>query len=338
MPRAQPILKLHTRGVWFCHWGNRDWYFTKDERKSRRAFLDPKGAHPGALVHWLEWSEQRERARTASRAAGGLAIAEVFDAFMQARVDDITPDSEIWYRKHLGPLVRQFGRLPAMRFTLRHADALKIDLGKMWGPTSVGHTVTAMKTMCRWAARRGLMPLIDFSDLRPPPRPRPKVKGYGPETVKWQLRIARRTCPELQPWIALSWFGLLRPSEVPRLVRGEGHWLPGEDGVFVLERSKTERRGDLPRHCVLSEQALIWLSVARPAWRDYQAYGQAFRRFVGPGGPHPLRHGAAWHLARLGVARGEIDLLLGHSPGRVSLTYNPSGWQSLRALAARLAL
>jgi dUTPase len=110
------------------------------------------------------------------------------------------------------------------------------------------------------------------------------------------------------PWLALNYLAALRPSEVVRLVRGEGEWI--ERGLFQPRISKTFRDGRTPRVYVLSEEAMMWLQHARPEWAHMKAYGTAVRRACGPGLPHPLRHSAAQHLSDLGVravmTRGDV--------------------------------
>ncbi len=45
--------------------------------------------------------------------------------------------------------------------------------------------------------------------------------------------------------------------------------------------------------------------------------------------PYRLRHTGAYLIHRLGLDRETTDLILGHYPGGVSLTYNPINWGPL---------
>ena len=54
-----------------------------------------------------------------------------------------------------------------------------------------------------------------------------------------------------------------RPSEVVRIVHGDGEWV--QEGVFRLRVSKTDR-ARLPRHLIVSDLAAHWLGICRPHW------------------------------------------------------------------------
>jgi site-specific recombinase XerD len=142
--------------------------------------------------------------------------------------------------------------------------------------------------------------------------------------------------PRLSPWIELQYLAAMRPTEVIKLVHGEGAF--EEEGIFRLHTSKVSRRTQEPRRIVLTPRALEVLRACEPVWGSLDSYSAAVRRTCGPGGPGPLRHSAASHLLQAGAARADIDLILGHLPPRVSRIYAPVAWQPLRATAARITL
>lgn len=250
--------------------------------------------------------------------------------------------------------------------------------GPLYSDRTINHDLVAVKCLANWGADMEYIPAVNLRRVKRIPLGMPPDKSLSVERVRELLELAQRDDkaegapeaprdgagahevrrrpsavvlpdgeenpagadvlvpdPDLAPWLALNYLCLMRPSEVPRLVAREGRFI--QPGVFALSRSKTFEKTGVPRHIVLSDKALMWLEQAKPIWSRGDSYYAACARAVGTG-PGALRHSAATHLHRLGAARAEVDLLLGHLPPHVSVIYNSIDWQSLRALAARLTL
>ena len=345
-----PSLRPHAGGLYTTNWGGRDYYFSRDKAESERAFLDPAGTHPGALANWQAW-----RARSTRRPAAGrqrLRIAELARRFLDAYDQDGRPDTESYYAKSLRRFIHAFGDRFTDTVDEQHLDAFRAQLHKRTpklAPKTIAHELNAVKTLWRYGARLKLCPALELSAIRIPRIEQSWPEDIPPEQVGHMLAKARASADgaQLEVWLALCYLCFLRPSECVRLCSREGRFEPIRadhrgpaipKALFVLKKSKMQHRTRVPRHIVVTDQAMVWLNSARPAWPTLDAFSKAVRSACGPGGPHILRDSAASHLHSRGAARGEVDLLLGHVPGRVSLSYDQIDWRSLRERAGLLTL
>lgn len=343
MSTRVPTLRKHSTGVWFCKWGGRSHYFSKDKKASERPYLD-------SLQQWGEWKSQRAAARPTRST---FTVAQLADVFLAAKETDTEKSTHNYYRSHTARTLRLWGAIPTGAYDAEKLQALKTDMkrahtmvggkkARAYSDQTINHDLIAVKCMFQWGADMypKQIPLINLRPVKRIPLGLPREKGRSIARVRKMFADARAHDKagdgpsNLEAWLRLCYFGLLRPSECVRLVARQGRFI--EHGVFILEKSKSMNRTGIPRHLVLSDEALMWLDVARPTWSHLAAFGAVVSQACGPGGPHPLRHSAATHLRALGVARADVDLILGHLPRRVSLIYDPIVWQPLRALAGQL--
>ncbi len=325
MNARTPQLRRHKTGVWFCRWGGRDHYFTKSKRDSQARYLE-------SLKLWAEWRGERNTKRL-PLITQSIAVVDVADLFLQAKALERGEATREYYRKHIKRFLLAYGPVRCDMIKAQHLQGLKEDMLRHgFAPKTVNHDLGAVKTMLRWAMDFDYMPIVRLEGVKKIPLGPPKVKAVPIEEIK---NMAEQAPETMAPWLALNYLCLMRPSEVIRVARKEGEWI--EDGIYEIE-NKVGRRTGMHRQVVFSDEALEWFALIEPRWSRLDSYSQAVRDFFGSGGPGRLRHSAATHLHRVGVARGDVDILLGHLPGRVSLTYAPIAWQPLRALAARLTL
>lgn len=338
MAKRVPKLRQHKTGVWFVRFGGRDHYFTINHDESLQAYTEK-------LSEWVRREETKKKHNTTDN----ITIAELYAAFIDSRAVDVTSWTVSWHRNHLRRFVALWGAFSAGSIDARLLQAFKADLGKLeLAPRTQRHDLSAVKAMLQWGVNFEYLAPVNLAAVKPPPLPPPKRRGLPITRIRSIIRLAAGTergtdslsgeplIPDsrVAPWLALCYLALLRPMEAVRLIHREGEFI--EHGIFQLSVSKTQARTQMPRCIVLSEQALMWFNSASPHWASLSGFEQAVRRSVGPGLPHPLRHSAASHLLQAGVARAEIEIILGHLPSRVSLTYAPIEWQPLRTSAGIL--
>ena len=354
--KPPPALRRHVRGQWIVRWGGRTHYFGSDRPVAERLFLDPDSAHPGCLREWASWKSRHEPRRPRRRER--LRVVALVRLFLESYEAEGRPQTSRYFSRHLRRFLHVYGRLFADELDAAALNALKRDLHALrLAPKTIAHDINACKTLLRWGHENhpSQVPAIMLRSVRTPALPPPMPEPLTPAQTREFIRRCAAADTRLEPWLALNYLCFARPSEIVRLVAGEGVWvpLPGPDGrpvergLFRLRESKMQRRTSVPRHLVLTEEALMWLEVARPHWSRLDSYSAAVSRALGdrasraawlPTGPRVLRDSAATHLHLLGEARGTVDLLLGHMPSRVSMTYTPIAWHALRASAARLTL
>lgn len=333
-----PQLRLHSRGVYYTRWwhGGRDQfvYFSRDRAESERAFQT-----------WLTevWAATTTGRDPQARRTGVrvVRVAELWLSHVQltrgrARM--------VQYRSYITHFIDLAGEVPAAK--IRPGDILLLakDLATLrYSPATVHHCVKAAKRMLAWAGThetepgKTLIPSIDLGAVRLDRIPRPQPKGVSPEFVVQYLAAARETDPRLEPWLALGYLCLARPSEVHRLVHGQGRWLARN---LFETRSKTQGTTGQFRYLVLTDKALEWLARATPAWQSVTSYTARARQveLSGHSGAKPMRSWGATELRRRGVSRGDIQIILGHAAHEPIDHYVEEDWDNLRRLLSRLAL
>lgn len=347
-----------------CRWAGVDHYFGTDFARAQATFLDPASDHAGSLARWLEWRARRA-GRARSRPPKRLTVAALLEAFLEHYSDERREGARSYHAKHLRRFANAFGpifcdELDAAALLAFRSDLMRDEAG--YAPRTIAHDLGAVKTMLSWGADNlpGQVPQLNLRAVRKPRLPPPRPSPLDPATVRRFIEHCERADPRLGPWLRVNYLTFARPSEVVRLVAGSGVWEPavgaggGSGGggvvdraIFRLYESKSYHATGEPRRLVVSDGARMWLECCRPHWSRLDSYSAAVRRCLGPSrvrppwlpsGPRVLRHSAASNLHRLGVERSACDLLLGHLPSRVSLTYNPIDWRALWESAGRLTV
>ncbi len=321
-----PKLRKHATGQYFVRWGGKDHYLGRDHSDAHEKYLDQ-------LNQWSQWRSQRN-ARRLPPMQKAIYVAEIAKHFLRTKELEGGIDRRRYYDKHLSRFLRPFGDVRSELIRPVHIQHLKDELlNAGYAPKTINHDIGAVKSMLDWAAAMEYLQPVSFKAIKKLPLGPPPDKSLPFKTVKTMIKKAPN---KVRPWLALNYLCLMRPSEVIRVVLKQGTWI--EEGVYRI-KGKMDHRTTLPRHVCFSEEALGWLDKADPVWSRLDSYSQAVRKSC-PHGPGRLRHSAATHLTKLESPppRADIDLLLGHVPPRVSVTYAHIAWQPLRAMAARLTL
>jgi site-specific recombinase XerD len=351
MPARTPKIRTHKRGYYFVRWGGKDHYLGSDLAAAEQLFFDPESDHPGALHRWMSWQSTKSQARQRRAQGPSLTVAELFEMFLEHYALDGRDDTVVYYRKQLTRFLSVFGAMRTDELDIAALHAFLADLKRLnLAPRTVRHDINAVKTMLRFGANRELAPVLNLDAVRAPrvQAPTPTRLPFA-EVCRWMRAAHDAGKANLAAHIALNYLCLARPSEVLRLVSGEGEFQPVRvvrggavtiepRGIFVLERWKTEHRTSYPRHLVLTDTALSWLEHASPEWSRLDSYSPAVRRVCGPGGPKLLQKAAAWHLQLQGVDQADVDLLLGHEPSGAWRHYVRREWSALRERAARISI
>jgi integrase len=326
MNTRPPKLRKHASGLYVVRWAGRDRYLGRDPTEAQKRYLK-------SLEEWTAWRTVRNTQRLPPMTQA-YTLAEIVARFIEAKELERGPDLRRYYAKHLKRLLHAYGPARADQIRARHLQAVKAEMmAAGYAPKTISHDLIAAKAVLTWAAGLEYIPPVMLKGVRTPALGPPPDKSLSVKAVrKWVLG----TPAPLQAWLAITYLGLMRPSETVRVVNAQGDW--AETGVFRLDRGKVDRSARMARHVVFSPEALRWLKQCEPVWSRLDTFSAAVRRECGAGGPHPLRHSAATHLVQAGVPRADVDLLLGHAPPRVSLTYARIVWPPLRRTVARLSL
>lgn len=324
MNTRKPGLKWHRhKRLYYVRRQGRCVYLGRDREQARHRYH-------AEMIDWAKRRAQHEIVAAQRRRFRDLTLADLYDRFIDAKRTEVRPDTVRHYQAHLRRFVAVYHWCPASAITPHNVQSIKTDLiaGGL-RPRTVNHEIACIKAMLQWGVDFELIPQLHLRAVKPVRLDPPPPKGYS---VAQMRRMIRWAPARLKPWLRVNWLTACRPAEVVRLVNGEGQWI--DEGVFRLTQAKTR-----DRHLLLSELAIKHLKRCHPVFHHLNSYGQACRRHCkcdrsDPNErgmtPHPLRHGAAQELVRRGVRRQVVDLILGHMPGRTSLTYVPIAWQPLR--------
>lgn len=351
MAHAPPSLKQHKTGVWYAYWGRKQYYFFRDYAESERAFIDPRGEHPGALVNWSAWRGDRLEARAVRGRQRHLTVVELAERFLAEYAAEGRAETARKFRGHLARFLAVTGRLRADELSLRVLTAWRADLvglmqpPRKLAPRTINHDIGAVKTLLKWAAERELAPPIALGALRKVPAPPPRFDRLTREQVLGMVDRAERADRDLACYVALTYLCVMRPSETVRVVLGMGDFVPvampdgtvHPRGVFVLPEHKTVRRVSHPRHVIFSDEALIWFDSVRPRWKRLDSFS-AKCVSICERGPKLLQKAACWHLQLAGVPEEDIDLIQGHAVPGVRRHYRQAELGRHRDAASRLTL
>ena len=325
MPRI-PRLRHHpSRGYWYTHWGGKDHYFGQHETRAVERFAQ-------SLQDWSAWrTQQPARGR---RFPSRPTCLDLIEQFLEAKLLEGGKPLKSYYAKHLKRFNRLFATACADEFRPLNLQALKNDMLRLgFAPKTICHDLVAVRGLFSWGSGLEMIPAVNLKGVKNPPLGPPQDKSMPLVTVR---RMVAEAPERLKPWLAVNYLCLMRPSEVVRVVHKQGDWT--EHGIFRLDRGKIDLRARMARHVVFSEEALGWLDRCQPVWSRPDSYAANVSKLFSPLLPGRLRHSAATHLLRAGAMRADIDLLLGHAPTRVSLTYAQIVWPPLRQTVALLTL
>lgn len=337
MGMQPPKLSYHrSTGQYFVKWGGKNRYLGKDRAAAQEKYLtDPVDGLPA----WTEWRADRNTKRLPPLKSMRKTVIDVAEEFVARKGLEGGPARQYGYRKHLNRFLWLYARVPIDEIQPRQLEILKTDMmmGKLGGhkfsPKTINHDLAAIKSLLIYAERMNYRPPFPTRAVQPLPTGEPPDVSYDPSEVGQMLMDAPAF---LAPWLAVCYFCLCRPSEAVTLINKRGEW--EEPGVFRCRGGKMSWKTARDRRIVVSDPARYWLDRAEPRYSRLDTFSEAVRTAFGKGrGAKRLQKSAAKHLHLAGVARADIDLLLGHMPPIVSQIYNPIAWQPLRVSAALLS-
>lgn len=314
-------------------WGGRNRYFGRDRSLAVQRYAE-------SIQEWAAWREAREAALRAP-SPKSLTVIDLAERFVHAKRLEGGDDLDRYYRNHLKRFLVHFAGMQAKDVRVADLQSLKMTMlapegREPYAPKTINHDIVAIRAMMQWAMDQEMVPAVNLKGCRVLPLGPPPDKSLSFASVLFMVYGAMARRPDVAAWLAVQYLTAARPAEMPRVVHGQGSWV--EDGVFRLDRGKMDLKTRSFRHVLFSPRARAWLARCEPVWSDLKAYSTAVRKVCGAGGPHALRHSAMTHLLVLGVERADADLILGHVPGRVSLTYGRIQWSTLLPKLSLLSL
>lgn len=315
-----PKLSLHSRGVYFVKFKGKFHYFTKDKSESERLYL--------AWVQsvWLVAKQGKQRDQLDPTV---LDVVEMYLSWVhQNRSKKLFMD----YRGYLRPLVAMAPTLPLSQLDTQLCEALKQDLlGAGYKPTTVNHTLKAVRRMVQWAATFGGYKAVPHLASVSAQVSRISVSAKE----KYQVsQLCQLSSTPLQPWLVLNYLTCARPSEIVRLAHGDGEWV--ERNVFRT-KSKVGNRTGYDRFLLFSDEALTWVPHLVPRWSTHNSYGKAVIK-LGMGGPRQLRTAGASHLRAAGVSYKDIRVILGHTEAGAVVHYVEEDFSTVLPFLNRLSV
>lgn len=324
-----PQLRLHANGQWYIKWGGKFHYFGKDRDEAELARLK-------SLESWRRWKVAKRQSKVDESGRPKILISRLIERFLDSRLDERGNDCVDFYAKHLKRFRDIYGDHDADLISPKHLQMLKATMvSKGFAPRTINHDITSVRTMLTWASGLDLVRAVNLKGVKQVP----VGPVNDPSLSSSELVAAFRKAPDyLRPWFALNYLGLLRPSEVVRVVRAEGKWHPSVRGIFVLDKGKMDARSSIKRHCILSDRALAYLRIAEPRYSRLDSYSQAIRDHCEIGPKAIQKTAAARLVTRHNVPPESVELLLGHVKSRLSVTYYLPHFKRLRQLSQRLAI
>jgi integrase len=346
--RGYPSLRRHQSGVWFWREKGKDRYCGVDLAAAQREWSEYFGPRLAAAMAAPARSRTR-RQRLSPEPLVTVAAPQpptvptkprrtVSD--LAARLWDVidsqcTPERRKVYRYELAPFIDKHGGKALDDLApddLLSYRASVVKSYKPWtanGRLAVVRRLLALADSLEWVDRPYRLKLLSGV-----PTGETTPKAWSPEQVKAKLARVAVTNPNLARMLRLQFLCCLRPFSVPEVVHGRGHW--EAEGVFVLNRSKTEKKtGEKQRVC-FSAEALAELKGIAPEYAGGRAYRDACQT-AGGFAPHALRHSACTALANADVADELIECAMGHTLGKVKRVYRPQKYQRTREALSVLA-
>lgn len=244
-------------------------------------------------------------------------------AVQQERGESAAENDGRWLRCFL----EQFGSKPISSIDPKGLIGFRTQLASSYKASTVNQYLGAALRFVRWAAALGYREPIDLGAVKFLRVDPPKKRAWSVAKVCEVFGKADRFFPPVAPMLRVQYLACLRPSEVVRLVNGEGEW--EEEGVFIPATSKTFRRTGFERRLILPETALATLGQVEVRYKNFRTYWNSCNKATGVG-PHQLRHSGATRLAQR-RSYETVKWFLGHyGSDQTTLRYAMPDWQQLR--------
>ena len=364
MRGRQPSIYRKNSGLYVVKWGGKEHSLSTNLATAEKIFLDPAGAHSGALVHWVAWRHSRQEKQERTAASPHLRVAEIVEAFLDDYERAGRHETASYYRTSLRRFTNMLGRLSVHQFRISGFDAFRQQIGELGlAPKTISHELKAIKTLWKWAAAREMCQMIDFSGIKMPRVPRSRPEPIEAAAIAAIVAKLTAADPNLACWVAINYLCACRPSEVARIAAGQGvlRSIPPRGGAasiphgyLELAEHKTEHSTNASRLVLISPEALVYVRTIRPlaptrktsrsagvklSVRQLQnEYAKRLRAAGQAALAHKLRDSAATHLLEAGVDPATTSLLLGHAPKGEWARYGRPDLHILREKVGLLSL
>lgn len=146
-------------------------------------------------------------------------LRDVADQFIEAKkAERKATRHQDNLRKNLDRFCERYGKNRIASVSTADVDrylaGLKSPKGKAAGPVTRAHHLVTLRTMWRWALKRGLAPADVTAPIARPKAAAKPPQCYTPKDTAEIFKVASKDRPELLPALALVFFAGLRPSEV----------------------------------------------------------------------------------------------------------------------------
>lgn len=347
-----PSFRVHAAsGNFVCKWGGKLRYLGKEEGAARTAYS-------AQLEAWESW--RKKGAEKAAKQTPTVA-APSFSPPVPKAVSD-SPSVAVLAEKLYAQIRTEAGGGAAWNcqerteFFLSIFGARKIGsltdsdlaefrsavLAKYPNPNTANARLGQTRRLLAFGKKYFPQPL-NLEALKNTKRKAPPLKAEPYQNVSELINKVALLNPNLARHMLLQFWAVMRPSEVSRLVAGEGSWEPinskCEGKVFVPNESKMKHKGQ-DRKILLTVEALALLEEIREYGKqgalrqalppNMSAYQQACSKLQQYGldfSPHFLRHSAATALSvELEAGRDTVETALGHAMPSVAGRYFPPNY------------
>lgn len=260
---------------------------------------------------------------------------------------ETTKAGQVGVRARLVPFLNRFGKRPIDSLSPDELISWRAEYVSAHAPNSSCGVLTYTRRLLTFAFEIGAIETpYRLAILKNPPRGALKLKAIGTDKLKTLLEAVTKENPNIGKMMYVQFLCTMRPSELPKLIYGVGHWEGTGKEVFSMEGKTTRKTGEA-RRVLVTPRALEVLKGIEKRCPTMNAYRLACRK-VGeklnkkrPGfvksltgrddlSGHFLRHSSATALANANTPDSSIRVAMGRSLGRVDRTYRPENYRAAR--------
>lgn len=362
---SEPSFRFHEASKnYCCQWGGRLRYLGRSEPQARelfgkeleawKAWISAKGTPSGGenstpLPNPLKSSP---RGSGSDGGMGAVTTKEAARRLLEFVGTEVGASAQKFCRLKLSAFLSAFGNRQLEKLSESELEAWRDSIVKRYNnPNTANERLGVARRLLTFANNRRLVTeQFRLSCLSNTKKKRPPRKAKSAEYVAEIINKVAALNPNLARHLLLAWYCCLRPSEISRLVAGEGEYIPTNKDwkgkIFVPTVSKCQHKGQ-DRHILLTIEALELLEQIREYGKqgstrqclppNMYALGQACRKLKKDGldfSPHFIRHSSLTALVVNDTPRDCVETAAGHSMPYVQGTYYPPPFgRTLEAMA-----
>ncbi len=357
-------VRLHRLGHWFIRHKGRDVYLGTDFRSAQDRAVQllgpekvilqtrpPKHANPAAMRRWVAITMKRIDKETKPLK---VLQGRTFEGAAGLLLNTLNGAEQRQGRKHvaktLGAFLENFGKRSVHSLPPEELLKFRASLLEHYSPKTFNHHVATVRRLLRfvyeleWVERPYRVDVLRAVPLGPAPD-----KALSRDRIIEVISTVADANLNLARMLLLQFYGVMRTTEVPKVVYAEGVFESKYPFVFRLNRGKTDKQTGEATRIVLVPEALQLLEVIERQYPDGDRYGKACTRLqskknktrklnkaIGPWSPGPLRHSAATMLAEHGIDETTIRAAEHHVQDKITRVYRPPPFAKVRDAMAIL--